>query len=162
MGDPMDIAACMQAFMRQAPEQMAACTAALAAAGHGFTAEDRAAIAASAAAHPDPPPSDPAEIQAAAERAMAAEYPKGGFEPDDPRIAPIEGVTFPMYALGSAAIGWDTGPEIAAVAARALGLTPEQWASASAKWNERVAADIVLGAFYGQLFGAASAVVKAA
>lgn len=155
MPDPMDTARAMQAFMRQAPELMAVCRADLAGSGHGFSPDDLAAIAASAAANPDPPPTDPAVIQEAAARAASAVYPPDGFAADDPRLAPIDGVSLALYALGSKAIGWATDDAITDRVATALGVEPDRWRRASAAWNERVAADMVLGAFYGQLFVAA-------
>jgi hypothetical protein len=155
MPDPMDTARAMQAFMRQGPELMAACRAELAAAGLGFSPDDLAAIAASAAANPDPPPTDPAVIQEAAARAASAVYPPDGFAPGDPRLAPVEGVSLALYALGSKAIGWATDDAITDRVASALGIEPDRWRRASAAWNERVAADIVLASFYGQVFAAA-------
>ena len=162
--DPMDVAAAMMAFQRQAAEQIPACHAAIEASGHGFSDDDRAAIAESAAAHPYPAGYDPnapaspemvAQSEEVAKKAMAAEYPKDGFSPDDPRIQPIEGVSMPLYAIACKAIGWNTDPAFAQRIATSLGIDPEVWTRASTAWNARVADDIVLGAFFGQLFNAA-------
>src|SRR5688572_24586895 len=107
--------AAMMAFQRQAGEQLAACRQELATAGLGSDDDDRSAIAASAAAHPfpagydpDAPPSpeDVAAAQAVAAKAMSAEYPTDGFPADDPRLAPIEGVSLPKMAMAAKAIGW--------------------------------------------------------
>jgi hypothetical protein len=162
--DPMEMASAMMAFQRQAAEQIPACRAELEAAGHGFSDEDRAAIAESAAAHPFPAGYDPnapaspemvAQTEAVAQKAMSAEYPKDGFPADDPRVQPIEGVSMPLYAIASKAIGWNTDPAFGQRIAAALGVDPEVWARVSAGWNARVADDVVLGAFFGQLFNAA-------
>jgi hypothetical protein len=91
-----------------------------------------------------------------AQRAMAAEYPPDGFPEGDPRLAPIDGLTLPMFAIAAKAIGWaadDTALQDRV--AGALGLEPEAYRRASEEWGRRVADDVVLAAFYGQLFSQA-------
>ncbi|WP_421121506.1 hypothetical protein ACE2AJ_09200 [Aquihabitans daechungensis] len=90
-----------------------------------------------------------------ARRAMEAEYPEGGFQPDDPRLAPIEGVTLAMAALAAKLIGWSTDPADTERAARGLGIPTDVYERAAAAWSERVREDVVLAAFYGQLFSQA-------
>src|SRR5687768_8561470 len=129
----MDMAAAFMAFQRQAAEHIAACNQQLAAAGLGFTPEDREVIAAQAAAHPFPAGHDPdaaasaedvATAQAMTAKAMAAEYPRDGFAPDDPRLAPIEGVSLAVYAVAAKAIGWSTEPAFIDRVVRAVGIDP--------------------------------------
>lgn len=152
----------IMAMQDQASQWLASTNAALAAAGHGFTAEDRAAIEASHAAHPVPevePEGGPVGLEAdardLARRAVEADYPEGGFAPDDPRLAPVEGVTLAMAAIAAKAVGWSTDPADTARAARALGVAGEVYERAAAEWRRRVADDVVLAAFYGQLFSQA-------
>lgn len=147
------------AMQGQAAQWLESTKAALEAAGHGFTAEDREAIAAAAAAHPVPetePPGGQAGLEAdardLARRAMDADYPEGGLQPDDPRLEPIEGVTLAMVAIAAKVIGWSSDPVDTERAARGLGVEREVFDRASAAWRERVANDVVLAAFYGQLF----------
>ena len=162
--DPMEMAQAMMAFQRQAGEQMAACKAQLAASGLGFSDVDKAAIAESVAAHPYPEGYDPnagaspelvAQSEAVAQKAMTAEYPKDGFADDDPRIQPIEGVSMPLYAMVCKTVGWNTDPAFGQRIAGALGIDPDVWTRASTAWSARVTDDIVLSAFFGQLFNAA-------
>ena len=159
------MAQAMMAFQRQAAEQLAATKAQLQAAGLGFSPDDEAAIAAAAAANPFPAgydantvssPEMVAKAQEVAQRAMNAEYPPNGMPDDDPRVAPIEGVTLPMFAIGAKAIGWaaeDTA--LQERVARALGVEPDVYRRASEAWAARMAEDVVLAAFYGQLFAQA-------
>ena len=156
------MASSIMAMQAQAAQWLASTRAALAASGHGFTPDDDAAFAASALAHPEPAPEqvgDPAALEAeareVARQAMEATYPEGGFAPDDPRLAPIEGVTLAMAALGAKAVGWSTDPADLARAARCLGVEPAAYERAASAWRERVRADVVLAAFYGQLFSQA-------
>ncbi len=158
----MRMAGSIMAMQGQAAQWLASTRAALAASGHGFTPEDQAAFAASAAAHPQPEPADvgdPAALEAeareVARQAMEAEYPEGGFAPDDPRLAPIEGVTMAMAALAAKAVGWSKDPADTARAARCLGLDADVYERAAAAWSERVRRDVVLAAFYGQLYAQA-------
>lgn len=160
----MGVAAAMMAFQRQAAEQIQACNAALAQRGLGFSADDRAAIAASAAAHPHPPGYDPnaqaspevlAAAQDAAARATEAEYPKDGFADNDPRVQPVEGVSIAHYAIAGRAIGWSTDAAFIERVTAALGMDVAQWGRVSAVWIQRIRDDIALAAFYGQLFSQA-------
>jgi nucleoside-diphosphate-sugar epimerase len=156
--------AAMMAFQHQALEQLGACKAELAAAGRGFSSDDVAAIAASAAANPYPEgygpgaeskPSDVAAAQEMAKKAMEADYPETGLAPDDPRFAPIDGVSLALCAIGSKAIGWSTDPAFRQRIARALGFELEAWDRACTALSARVQADVVLATFYGQLFSQA-------
>jgi hypothetical protein len=158
----MRMANSIMAMQRQAATWLASTKAALEAAGHGFTAEDLAAFAASAAAHPVPDPEALGDQQALeadardlARQAMEADYPEGGFQPDDPRLEPIEGMTLAMAALAAKRVGWSDDPADLDRAARCLGLDRETYDRAARAWRDRVAGDVVLAAFYGQLFAQA-------
>ena len=162
--DPMDMAKAIMALQQQAAQELAACKQDLAARELGFDADDQRAIAESAAAHPFPagyvegaPPSeeDIARSQAVAAQAASAEYPMDGFPPGDPRLAPIDGVTLPLYAIANHAIGWSTEQAYIDRIVTKLGIDPATWATAGPAWNERIAADIVLATYYGQLFSQA-------
>ena len=161
MGDPMAMASSMMAMQAQAQSWIAATHAALTAAGLGFTAADLEAIAASQAAHPTPegygpggeaPAVDVAAAQEVARRAMSAEYPPDGLASDDPRLAPVEGVTLALLAIGAKALRWSTDEADIERVVRALGVDRAAWDRASAELHQRVADDVVLGAFYGQLY----------
>src|SRR3954466_7573989 len=137
----------VMAFQRQGVEQVEACKAELAAAGRGFTREDEAAIAASAAANPYPAgygpgteasPADVAAAQDVTARVMAADFPEGGLAPDDPRLALVEGVSPAMCAIGAKAIGWSTDPAFTERIVHALGVEVEQWDRACAVLRARV------------------------
>ena len=153
----------MMAFRGQAEAWIASTTAALAAAGHGFTPDDRAAIAASAAAHPLPEgytageskPADVAAAQDLAKRALEAEYPPNGLDPADPRLAPVEGITLALAAIGAKAIGWSIEDAHIDRVVAALGIDREVWDRATPILRQRVTDDVVMSAFYGQLFSAA-------
>jgi hypothetical protein len=145
------------ALNRQAADLVLAYRQALAAAGLGFTPEDRAAIAAAAAANPapsiEPSAADVAAAQSVQQAAMTAVFPPEGLAFDDPRLAPINGIPLVAYATTSAAIGWATDDE--ALVARvlgALGLDRAAWEEAGPGWRARIQADVVLATFYGQLF----------
>lgn len=161
VGDPMKVAAAMMAFQRQAAEAVAATRAELVARGLGFDPDLVAAIAAEAAANPEPPaydPSDPAVVaqaQEVARQAMEADYPEDGFAPDDPRLAPVDGMTIVVAAMAAKAIGWSTDVGHRDRVAAALGFDGDTYQRAAAGWQARVAADVVLAAYYGQLFAAA-------
>lgn len=154
----------MMALQRQAAAWFAAYSQQLVAAGYGFTADDLAAVEASHAAHPLPAGMEAgaplsAEDIAAAERvqqaAMAAEYPADGFAPDDPRIAPVAGVPLVALAVASRAIGWSTEPAFVARVLGALGLDAAMWEAAGQEWKQRATDDVVVAAFYGQLYSSA-------
>jgi hypothetical protein len=145
----------------QAAQWLASTRSALAAAGHGYSDEDLAAFEASRVSHPTPPgydgedPGLQADAAEVARRAMEAEYPEGGFAPDDPRLAPIDGVTLAMAALAAKQVGFSTDPADLERAARGLGLPLDVYQRAARVWRERVQADVVLAAFYGQLYAQA-------
>ncbi|MCU1371586.1 MAG: hypothetical protein JWO77_2780 [Ilumatobacteraceae bacterium] len=149
------------AMQGQAAQWLASTKAALAAAGHGFTAEDHAAIEASHAAHPVPPIEPDvqtgleADARDLARRVMETDYPEGGLQPDDPRLAPIEGITLAMAAIAARAIGWSTDPVDIGRAARALGVEVDVYERAAEAWRQRTTGDVVLAAFYGQLYSQA-------
>jgi hypothetical protein len=151
----------MMAFQRQAGDQLRACAADLSAAGLGFSADDRAAIAAAARAHQgaaEAASSDDVEAaQDVASRALAAVYPPDGFPANDPRLKAVDGVSLPLYTLATRAIGW-AGSDVLLVARviGALGIDADRWTRASAAWTERIRTDVVLAAFYGQLFAQAA------
>jgi hypothetical protein len=86
---------------------------------------------------------------------MEAVYPPEGLAPDDPRLAPVEGVTLALLAIGAKAIGWSTDEAHIDRVAAALGVERAAWDRAAAELRARVAGDVVLGAFYGQLFSQA-------
>ena len=156
--------AAITAFQQQALQQLQACKADLAAAGRGFSADDLEAITASAAANPFPDgygpgteskPADIAAAQEMAKRAMEADYPEEGLQADDPRLAPVDGVSLALCAIGAKAMGWSTDPAFRERIARALGYEIEPWDRACAELTERVQSDVVLATFYGQLFSQA-------
>ena len=164
MSDPMAMANAMMAFQRQAGEQIRACKEALATEGRAFSPEIEAEIATQAAAHPFPESYDPnatpsadlvAESEAVAKRAMEAVYPENGFPPDEPRLAPIEGVSIALYAIAAKTIGWSTDEQFIAKIVGALGIDPAAWTGVAQQWRDRIVPDIVLSTYYGQLFVAA-------
>src|SRR4051812_36166521 len=108
--DPMAMSRAIQAIMAQAGAWVTQYKSDLTAAGLGFSPDDLGAIAASATAHPLPPPAaDPAGQAAEAEQvrqaALNAVYPDGGFAPDDPRLAAV-GLPLVAFAVAAKAIGW--------------------------------------------------------
>ena len=163
--DPMAMGRAMQAIMAQAPQWLAAYKAELAAKGLGFSAEDIAAIDASAVAHPLPPSGGNSEAdQAAIARATAqvAEtiFPEAGSTPTTP-ARPINGVSIPAYAVAAKAIGWASEDQalITRVTA-ALGISAADWDAASKGWTQRLTDDMVVATMYGQLFNAAADLPK--
>lgn len=158
----MRMASSIMAMQAQAAQWLVSTKAALEAAGHGVTPDDLAAFAASTAAQPAPEATDfgtPAELQAeameVAQRAIDADYPEGGMAPDDPRLAPVDGVTLCMAAIGAKLVGWSKDPADLARAARCLGVDLDRYERATAAFSERVRGDVVLAAFYGQLYSQA-------
>ena len=160
----MAMANAMMAMRGQAEAWIASTNQALTASGHGFTPEDQAAIAASHAAHPYPEghseemratPEEVAAAQDLAKRAMEVEYPPNGLDPADPRLASIEGVSLPLFAVGSKAIGWSTDDAHIDRVVTALGIPRDTWDRAGTTFRTMVADDVVLGAFYGQLYSMA-------
>jgi hypothetical protein len=157
--DPMAMARSVQAIMAQAGAWVTQYKSDLAARGLGFTAEDLAAIAASATAHPLPPgggqpPSadELAQMQRVQKAAMEAVYPENGFAPDDPRLAPV-GMPLVAYAVAARAIGWaneDTALVDRVLAA--LGCTRADYDTASSHWTPMLQQDMAIATLYGQLF----------
>jgi hypothetical protein len=159
----MAVGRAMQAIMAQAPQWFAAYKAQLAQQGLGFSADDLAAIEASAVAHPLPPSGGNSEAdQEAIARATAkvAEtvFPEAGVDPNDPNVAAINGVSIVAYAVAAKAIGWANEDQalIGRVTA-ALGISAADWEAASAGWTQRLTDDMVVATMYGQLFNAAAA-----
>ena len=94
--------------------------------------------------------------QEAAAKATGAEYPTDGFAgDDDPRLQPVEGISIAHYAIAGRAIGWSTDTALIERVTAALGMDAAQWERVSAVWIQRIRDDIVLAAFYGQLFAQA-------
>ena len=158
------MAQAVMAFRTQAAEWLRTTKESLAASGRGFSADDLAAIAASAAAHPYPEghgpdaqatPEQLAQAQEVARQAMTAEYPPNGFPTDDARLAPVEGVTLAMHAIAAKAIGWSTDDAFIDRVATALGIDPATFRRATEEWSRRCREDVVLATFYGQLFSQA-------
>jgi hypothetical protein len=91
-------------------------------------------------------------MQRAQEMAMAAVYPVTGFDPADPRLAPV-GMSLPAYAVAAKAVGWanDDDDLIERVCA-ALGVTREDYDRAGAHWTEVLKTDMPVATLYGQLF----------
>lgn len=151
----------IQAIMAQAPQLMATYKAGLAARGLGFTPDDLAAVAASAAAVPNPPASDDpaadaAAMQRAQEMAMAAVYPVTGFDPADARLAPV-GMSLEAYAVAAKAVGWANGDDaLIERVCTALGVTRADYDQAGAHWTEVLKTDMPVATLYGQLFVAAT------
>jgi hypothetical protein len=147
----------IQAIMAQAGGWVTQYKTDLAARGLGFTQDDLAAITAAAQAHPTPPASadpaaDAAEMQRVQQLAMSAEYPEGGFQPDDPRLTPV-GMSLVAYAVAAKAVGWANGddPLIERVCS-ALGVTRADYDQAGAHWTEVLKTDMPVATLYGQLF----------
>jgi hypothetical protein len=155
--DPTAMQNGIMAIMAQAGAWVAQYKSDLTAHGLGFTPDDLAAIAASAAAHPLPPAStDPAGDAAAAEQvrqaALSAEYPASGFAPDDPRLTPV-GMPLVAYAVAAKAIMW-ASDDTALVdrVATALGVTHDDYVKAGEHWTPMLRSDMAVATLYGQLF----------
>ena len=85
-------------------------------------------------------------------KATVQSYPSE-LRQDDPRLAPVAGLSLPAYAVAAAAIGWATDDAaLVARVTRALGLTPEAWQAAIEGWTARIEDDVVIATMYGQLF----------
>jgi hypothetical protein len=147
----------IQAIMAQAGAWVAQYKSDLSAHGLGFSPDDLAAIAASATAHPLPPPAaDPAGQAAEAEQvrqaALDAVYPETGFAPDDPRLTPV-GMPLVAYAVAAKAILWAS--EDTALIERvltALGQTHDDYVKAGEHWTQLLKTDMAVATLYGQLF----------
>jgi hypothetical protein len=154
----MAMARAMQAIMAQAAAWVARYKSDLTARGLGFTPDDRAAIAASATAHPLPPggatPSqaDVAEMQHVQEMAMETVYPETGFASDDPRLVP-SGMPLVAYAVAARAIGW-ANDDTALVdrVVTALGHSHDDYIQAGEHWTTLLKTDMAVAMLYGQLF----------
>jgi len=140
----------------QAAQWIAAYKADLVASGHGFTPEDLAAVEASAAAHPLPSqqPGFGTKLSViwVGLKATLKSYPAEGLREDDPRLAPVAGLSFPAYAVAASAIGWAQDPALTARVMAALGHAPATWQAAVDGWVERITHDVVVATMYGQLF----------
>jgi hypothetical protein len=131
----------------------------LAARGLGFSADDLAAIAASAAAHPLPPggdqppgAADQAELQRVQQAALEAEYPEHGFMPDDPRLTPV-GMSLVAYTVAARAIGWANEDDaLVERVLTGLGHTREDYDKAGDHWTPMLKQDMAVATLYGQLF----------
>ena len=158
------MAQAVMAFRTQAAEWLRTTKESLAASGRGFSPDDLVAIEAAAAANPYPQgygpdtqatPEQMAQAQEVSRQAMTAVYPPNGFPTDDPRLAPVEGVSLAMHAIAAKAIGWSTDDAFIDRVATALGIDPAAFRTATEEWQRRCAEDVVLATFYGQLFSQA-------
>jgi hypothetical protein len=157
----MAMARGVMALTRQAEAWLDSYRQHLAAVGLGFTDDDLRVIAESHAAHPVPEGTDPAAgpslgdqaaAMATAAKALAASYPEEGFAAEEPRIAPVAGVSLVQYAVAARAMGWDTDPALKARVLSALGIDPAAWDPAIAGWTPRLTSDMAVATFYGQLY----------
>ena len=147
----------IQAIMAQAGAWIAQYKTDLASRGLGFTPDDLAAIAASATAHPNPPPvadaaGQAAEMEQVRQAALETVYPETGFAPEDPRLTPV-GMPLVAFAVAAKAVGWAN--EDAALIDRvvkALGHTREDYDKASDHWTPVLKTDMAVATLYGQLF----------
>ena len=154
----------MQAIMAQAAAWVTTYKSDLAARGLGFSPDDLAAIAASAAAHPlpaghataAPTASELADMQRVQRLALETVYPETGFAPDDPRLVPV-GMPLVSYAVAARAIGW-AGDDAALVqrVLTALGHTRADYDQATAHWTPMLKSDMAVATLYGQLFNNAA------
>jgi hypothetical protein len=85
--------------------------------------------------------------------AVFRRYPPNGLDEDDPRLAPVAGLSFAAYATAASALGWASeDPALVARTMTALGHTPEDWKAAMDGWTARIEDDVVIATMYGQLF----------
>ncbi len=144
------------AMRDQAARWVTAYKADLVARGLGFTAEDMAAVEASAAALPLPSqkPGFGTKLSMVwvGLKAALQSYPLEGLREGDPGLAPVAGLSFPAYAVAARAIGWAEDPALTARVMAALGLPAESWQAAMDGWTERITDDVVVATMYGQLF----------
>jgi hypothetical protein len=129
--------------------------------GLGFSPDDLAVIAASHAALPVPagtvPGAGPSMGQKvgmlrAFFKAIIASYPAKGFAADDPRIAPVAGVSLVQYAVAAYAIGWSTDEALIARVLGALAIGRDAWQAAMDGWTPRLLDDMPVATLYGQLY----------
>jgi len=156
MQNPLAKQRALLALRAQAAQWLAEYHAALVARGLGFTPEDVAAVEASrrARAVPTEKPGPLTFVSAVwvGLKATLKSYP-GALREDDPKLAPVAGLSVPAYASAAAAIGWaiDDAALVARVTA-ALGVSPADWEAAIEGWTERIKDDVVIATMYGQLF----------
>jgi len=142
----------------QAVEWLTAYQADLVARGLGFTADDVTALQTARAAHPGPTSEDVGillrlRMVVVGLAAVFRPYPPAGLDPDDPRLAPVQGISLTAYATAAAALGWASeDPALVARVTAAIGSTPDAWKAAMAEWTERFEHDVVIATMYGQLF----------
>jgi hypothetical protein len=156
MQNPLAKQRALLALRAQAAQWLAEYDAALVGRGLGFTPEDVAAVEASHRARPASTEKPGPGIFVSAVwvwlKATFKSYP-GELDPNDAKLAPVAGLSFPAYATAAAAIGW--AGEDAALVARvtaALGVSPADWEAAIEGWTERIKDDVVIATMYGQLF----------
>ena len=156
MQNPIAKQRALLALRDQAAQWLTAYDADLVARGLGFTPEDVAAVEASHASRPTssvtPGPLTFLSAIWVGLKATFQSYPTE-LRLDDPRLAPVAGLSFPAYATAAAAIGWAT--DDAALVARvtaAVGVTPADWEAAIEGWTVRIKDDVVIATMYGQLF----------
>lgn len=155
------MARAVQAIMAQAPTWIAAYKADLASRGLGFTADDLAAVTASATANPLPPGYTPgaapsAEDTATVERvkAQVAEtvFPETGFVENDPRLVG-HGMSLTAFAVAAKAVGWANQDDaLIERVVTALGHTRADYDAASAWFTPMLSSDMAVATLYGQLF----------
>ncbi len=120
MQNPLAKQRALLALRAQAAQWLAEYDAALIARGLGFTPEDVAAVEASHQARPTPTekPGPLTFVSAlwVGLKATFQSYP-AELRADDPKLAPVAGLSFPAYATAAAAIGWATD-DAALVASR--------------------------------------------
>jgi hypothetical protein len=159
--DPMAMNQAMMALQGQAKAWLESYGQTLAAAGFGFTDDDLRVIEETRNSTPPPQPTAEeqaamiAEAQEVQAKATAAEYPVNGFAPDDPRIAPVRGISLVAQAVAARAIGWSTDDAFRGRVLAALGLDLATWVASSEEWRQRLTTDMAVAAFYGQLFSQA-------
>jgi hypothetical protein len=155
--DPAAMGRAIQAIMAQAGAWIAQYKSDLTSRGLGFTADDLAAVTASATAHPLPPVSadpagDAAEMEQVRQAALETVYPETGFAPDDPRLTPV-GMPLVAYAVAAKAVGWaNEDNALIDRVVRALGHTREDYDKAGDHWTPVLKTDMAVATLYGQLF----------
>jgi hypothetical protein len=126
--------------------------------GLGFTTDDVTALETARSAHPGPSADDVSlglrlRMLVVGLAAVLRPYPRDGLDEQDPRLAPVGGMSFAAYATAAAALGWASeDPALVRRVTAALGHTPEDWDAAMAGWTERIEDDVVIATMYGQLF----------
>jgi hypothetical protein len=132
--------------------------------GLGFTADDLRVIAESHQALPVPKGTVPGAGPSMGQKvgmlrtfvkALIASYPADGFAADDPRIAPVGGVSLVQYAVAASAIGWSTDEAFIGRVLTALGMTRDAWQQAMDGWTPRLLDDMPVATLYGQLYAQA-------